>query len=200
MLLHALHATCSHAHMHTCAVKQRLLLQDLNVPHQYLLAIRLRDQALQEGTALTWRNILCATLPSALTLYYPMASGKYASLCLQGKGIVCSYQRASDLTKYYSSAGPPAEWGGSIPNSGTLCFDYLSHEEPPEGAKVASFNQLTAALEACDVTFTRAGTSAVLPTGLSESNTLHLSVRLLCTLVLHAIIYTPNLCSARAEA
>ena len=78
-----------------------------------------------------------------------------------------SYQRATDLTKFHSSAGVPAEWGGSIPNTGTLTFDYLTHKDPPEGVKVATFNQLTAALEACGVTFARGGGRAVLPAGAS---------------------------------
>ena len=89
----------------------------------------------------------------------------YVGPAMQQVDIVCSYQRATDLTRHYSSAGPPAEWGGSIPNTGTLTFDYLSHKEPPKDIKVATFNQLTAALEACGVVFARGGGRAVLPTG-----------------------------------
>jgi hypothetical protein len=70
------------------------------------------------------------------------------------------------LKKYYSSAGPPAEWQGNIPDKGTLIFDYLSHKQPPEGAKVATFDELIAALDACGVVFASGGSKAVLPAGM----------------------------------
>lgn len=39
----------------------------LNNPHQRMLAMRLKDEAVREGTAVTWKNVLCAPGPPAST-------------------------------------------------------------------------------------------------------------------------------------
>jgi hypothetical protein len=60
---------------------------DLGVPHQYLLAITLKDAAAQEGTAVTWRNIMCVSLHSAThieVLYVALRpQSPAACLCFQ---------------------------------------------------------------------------------------------------------------------
>lgn len=73
------------------------------------------------------------------------------------------------MTKHYSSAGPPIEWPAGIPNTGNLTFDFVTHTKPADGVTAASNAQLTAALEACGVQFSRPGSKAILPEG-SSSN------------------------------
>jgi hypothetical protein len=61
-----MHSACEYVLWGPCRKSFVERMQDLNVPHQYLLAIRLRDQSQEEGEALTWRNIMCAVVSTCL--------------------------------------------------------------------------------------------------------------------------------------
>jgi hypothetical protein len=65
----------------------------------------------------------------------------------------CSYERATDLTRHYASAGPPEQWAGSIPTVGYLTFDYVSHKEPCVNAVCVTMELLKSLLMECGVTF-----------------------------------------------
>lgn len=63
------------------------------------------------------------------------------------------YEHATDLTRHYSSAGPPEDWAGNIPNVGYLTLDYVSHKEAPTHASCATAEELTSVLVACGTSF-----------------------------------------------